>query len=858
MLGLIIVSIFLLIWSASAINVASETTVVRNDINSTSWNIGEPTQALCKSFNTKSKNADAYYQEGINLYRRGEYIESICALNEFLKSSRPNGTAFLYIGLALGSIGESDESILFFNKVIDVGSEYAYMAWFNKGLVLHKRERFDEAITAYDMAIKINENYTSAWIGKGDALYKCERFDEAITAYDRAITIYNKAIKNNKIYAQIWFNKGNALYKLGRFDEAIAAYDMAIKSDENYTKAWYNKGNALYKSENLEKVINAQACVVPQIISKVDKSKKLEKAIIAYDEAIRTDNNFEDAWYNKGDALYLLGRYSDSIKAYENVTRINRSSADAWNNKGLAFFGLGEYDKSILAYNEALNISAKYDEAWANKGLAFFKLKNYNESIEAYNNSININSKNIDAWNGKGNSLQELNRSVEAYIAFAKAKDLCDSNDFKRFIFLLFLISYILLSAMGYGFSRKFVISIEILAFFTNLLGFLALAWLFSGLYDFKSTKLILIYVLLIIAITPIFWTSLGLPMEDIWHRLVKAFTISRKNLSFFHMINKKLCILAIIIYLIISIIFSLRMVNSDMAISEMSMVLLLKLALVLILLVNLAASLPYIVNILLSVRIDHDTRNILLILQFGYLCLNALLLSAVLWIFGISHSVLSISPFFLGIMILLIVLLFLFPYFSGWQREKRWHELLLRIRLEWIDELLDIFEFPNPSQYSAKLQRLSLRIEDSIRLHEENETVWLSNAIDKDSKAKKREAIYEHALERNEPYSCHQDFLRKIHENIIECITQLGALSDDDDLLKFGRAYAELYRQRRTAISEMMEQEKNTKPLLWIGLTFGLTSIAATVLTLIGERLGPTLIEIVPKIIKGSLNVVP
>jgi len=37
------------------------------------------------------------------------------------------------------------------------------------------------------------------------------------------------------------FNKGSALGKLGRNEEAIKCYNKAIKIDEKYADAWYNK-----------------------------------------------------------------------------------------------------------------------------------------------------------------------------------------------------------------------------------------------------------------------------------------------------------------------------------------------------------------------------------------------------------------------------------------------------------------------------------------------------------------------------------------------------------------------------------------------------------------------------------------
>jgi tetratricopeptide (TPR) repeat protein len=86
------------------------------------------------------------------------------------------------------------------------------------------------------------------WLEEGSALYNLKRYEEAIAAYDQAIRLDpNSAMAYN--------NKGFALYNLKRYKEAIAAYDQAIRLDPNYALAYYNKGLAL---ERLRKKTEAQ------------------------------------------------------------------------------------------------------------------------------------------------------------------------------------------------------------------------------------------------------------------------------------------------------------------------------------------------------------------------------------------------------------------------------------------------------------------------------------------------------------------------------------------------------------------------------------------------------------------------
>jgi len=75
-----------------------------------------------------------------------------------------------------------------FDKAIDL-DPLNYLAWSNKGLILKKLNRKEDAIACYDKAIEINPKFPNAWFNKGVLLGTIGKIDEAIKCLDEVLRI---------------------------------------------------------------------------------------------------------------------------------------------------------------------------------------------------------------------------------------------------------------------------------------------------------------------------------------------------------------------------------------------------------------------------------------------------------------------------------------------------------------------------------------------------------------------------------------------------------------------------------------------------------------------------------------------
>ena len=231
--------------------------------------------------------------------------------------------------------------------------------FFYKGNAHLFTKSFEEAITAYDAALKIKPDFYKAFNNKGNVLVELGKYDEAIAAYDDALKIEPK-------YYGALYDKGIALAELGKYADAIAAYDAALKIKPDAYEALSNKGVALAELG------------------------KYADAIAAYDAALKIEPNAQEALSNKGNALVEQEKYDEAIAAFDAALKIKPDAQEALSGKGNALTRQGQPEKAIAAYDAALKIKSDNYEALENKGTALTELEKYDEAITAYNAAITI------------------------------------------------------------------------------------------------------------------------------------------------------------------------------------------------------------------------------------------------------------------------------------------------------------------------------------------------------------------------------------------------------------------------------------------------------------------------------------
>ncbi|QHS18106.1 tetratricopeptide repeat protein [haloarchaeon 3A1-DGR] len=160
--------------------------------------------------------------------------------------------------------------------------------------------RFEEATGTFERAAMYAEEDSleaqEAWVNKGVAHAELEEYDEAIGAYEEALRIDD----DSEHAATAETNLAYALWEFGRHEEALEHAERAVEIDPRFAQAWYNRGFFL-----LERGL-------------------AEDAVTAFNNAIRLGHRNADVLEEKARALEETGEHEEAEEVAEEAEQLRQ------------------------------------------------------------------------------------------------------------------------------------------------------------------------------------------------------------------------------------------------------------------------------------------------------------------------------------------------------------------------------------------------------------------------------------------------------------------------------------------------------------------------------------------------------
>ncbi|MCK4305207.1 MAG: tetratricopeptide repeat protein [Candidatus Eisenbacteria sp.] len=171
----------------------------------------------------------------------------------------------------------------------------------NRATLLIEAGHCDDAIAAYDEALRLDPRMLAAAYGRARAFERCGALEDAASAYEALL-------RRHAGFAVAHMAHAKVLARLNRLADADTAYRAAIASAPDLPDARFGYGLFLIRQE------------------------RHEAALEAYQAGLALDPGYVEGWMNQAYALASLGQLGAAIKSWQQVLRLDQGNRMAREN----------------------------------------------------------------------------------------------------------------------------------------------------------------------------------------------------------------------------------------------------------------------------------------------------------------------------------------------------------------------------------------------------------------------------------------------------------------------------------------------------------------------------------------------
>lgn len=302
-----------------------------------------------------------------------------------------NGTGkqWLTYGIQLWRIRNTESAIEAMENAVSKDPN-SWEAHYNVAFILAAQKKYDLSVNAINAAIKKQPTFYRSYLLKSGICRILKQYENALESMNQAIVESGEDRKKDFLLYEM---RGEIFSELKKHDQAISDYNQAIKINPQFPQAYYNRGLAYSQKGNIELAI-------------IDYTQAI-KINPQFAQAYNINSQLAQAYYNRGVVYSQQGKIELAIADFTQVININPQDAYAYVNRGVIYGQQKKIELAISDFTQAIKINPEFAQAYVKRGIAYGQQEKTELEIADYTQAININPQLADAYLNRGIAYQQ-------------------------------------------------------------------------------------------------------------------------------------------------------------------------------------------------------------------------------------------------------------------------------------------------------------------------------------------------------------------------------------------------------------------------------------------------------------------
>uniref|UniRef100_UPI00398E5DDC uncharacterized protein ttc6 isoform X3 n=1 Tax=Pristiophorus japonicus TaxID=55135 RepID=UPI00398E5DDC len=336
-----------------------------------------------KVTNKLTESAEIHYLMGLCYTEQDKLLEAIDAFNNALKLYPKFAKAYYQRGLCRMRLHEVN-CVYDFHRALAINPKL-YEVYLSRAVYYAMQGRYFKAILSCNEALKIQPQSLRAFLYRGALKYYNKSYRLAVDDLTEAIMIDYTCILG-------YFNRAVCYHQANDLQKALKDYGIVLLLDSEKKlalKTLVNRGllylsmgdyyNALqdFKAAMVEEPTNASIHHAVAIC--FHKLHYLEEAVKNFNQALKLDPFFEDAYNGRGN-VYMDSGHAAGIKQaqkdFVQALHLNPKCGKARLNLGYNFQVLGKFQKAWNHFTIAIDIDPTFQDAYEGRAVINLQMNN--------------------------------------------------------------------------------------------------------------------------------------------------------------------------------------------------------------------------------------------------------------------------------------------------------------------------------------------------------------------------------------------------------------------------------------------------------------------------------------------------